>query len=147
MRTARGFSRLDEFVANVKSVCVFVWYVGLAFGVVFAMAVWFGPVGISWLDWMNVIWYSVKYEVSLDQVHMGTKPRDCDWGHAPLGDKGCHFKAVVVAYNAAGYMVGVDDAPKTPALDTTGLTPVPNQLLPANLKIKSVGVRWTKVTD
>ena len=145
MRTARGFSRLDEFVANVKSVCVFIWYVGLAFGVVFAMAVWFGPVGISWLDWMNVIWYSVKYEVSIDQVHMGTKPTDCDWGHAPLGDKGCHFQATVIAYNTAGYIVPAIAWKKE--LDTTGLIPLTGSNPADDLKIKSVEVRWTKVMD
>jgi hypothetical protein len=32
--------------------------------------------------------------------------------HAPLGNKECYYEAAVAAYNAAGEIVGGDDAPK-----------------------------------
>jgi hypothetical protein len=133
----------------VRDFFAFIWYVGWIFGAVLAATVWLGP-GDTWMD---ALWYSVKYKVSLDQVHMNVKPTDCDWGRAPLGSKGCHFKATVIAYNTAGYMVGGDNAPKTPAitkqkeLDTTGLTPLTESTPTYDLKIKSVEVRWAKVTD
>ena len=63
-------------------------------------------------SWTNGIWYSVQYKVSFKDVYTNSKPSDCDWGHAPLGNKGCYYKAVVSAFNAAGDFVGGDAAPK-----------------------------------
>jgi hypothetical protein len=63
-------------------------------------------------SWMNSVWYSVSYHVALGKVHIDKKPSDCDWTHAPLGNKGCRYKATVTAYNSAGMVVGGDGAPK-----------------------------------
>src|SRR5258708_38454293 len=41
-----------------------------------------------------------------------TKPNDCDFIHAPLGDKGCSYKAHVKVYNADGVLVAGENAPK-----------------------------------
>jgi len=54
----------------------------------------------------NAIWCGVQYHIPLDQVYTSNKPSDCDWTHAPLGYKGCYYKAVVGAFNAAGDLVG-----------------------------------------
>jgi hypothetical protein len=54
--------------------------------------------------------YSAEYSVEPAQVHWNDKPTDCDFMHAPLGEKSCHYKKTVSAYNAAGYLVGGDDA-------------------------------------
>ncbi len=35
--------------------------------------------------------YRMIYSVSASHVHIEKKPVDCDWGHAPLGDKDCHY--------------------------------------------------------
>lgn len=70
-------------------------------------------------SWTNAIWYGVKYKISVDQVYTSNKPSDCDWGRAPLGKKGCYYKAVVGAFNAAGDLVGGDNAPKY-SISTTG---------------------------
>ena len=56
-------------------------------------------IGVStWVIWgflpdsfRDSVWYSVKYDVSRDRVHEDKRPADCDWGHAPIGDKGCHY--------------------------------------------------------
>jgi hypothetical protein len=63
-------------------------------------------------SWTNAVWYAVEYKVSLGHVHTDAKPNDCDFIHAPLGDKGCSYKAYVKAYNAGGALVGGEDAPK-----------------------------------
>jgi hypothetical protein len=39
--------------------------------------------------------YSLQYEVDLDSVFVEKKPKNCDWEHAPIGDKGCHYRKVV----------------------------------------------------
>jgi hypothetical protein len=39
--------------------------------------------------------YVAMYHVSANEVLVQDKPKLCDWGHAPIGDKGCHYEAVV----------------------------------------------------
>src|SRR5260370_4086128 len=70
-------------------------------------------------SWTNAIWYGVKYKVSFSDVHTSNKPSNCDWSYATLGKKGCYYKAVVSALNAAGDLVGGDGAPKY-SKDKTG---------------------------
>ncbi len=75
----------------------------------------------GWLYFVgfNATWYAVEYKVSTSKVHIDTEPKDCDFMHAPLGNKECLYEAAVAAYNAAGEVVGGDDAPKY-AHSTTG---------------------------
>jgi hypothetical protein len=109
--------------------------------------------------WTNPILYGLKYGVNADQVHWNDEPTDCDWDHAPLGSKGCHYKKTVSAYNADGRLVAGDDAPKYGRDVKTGrpiisydegktwtLMPedAPN---PVDLTAKRVEIGWTKVTD
>ena len=73
-----------------------------------------GSFGCPTVSWTNAVWYAVKYSVSIDQIHTDDKPSDCDWGRAPLGNKACHFKAVVTAYNAAVAVREVDTTTHLP---------------------------------
>jgi len=72
--------------------------------------------GIWWIlpdRWTDPIKYSLVYDkVNSNNVVYSEKPKDCDFIHAPLGDKGCHYKKVVRGLNAAGYRVAGDDAPQ-----------------------------------
>jgi len=52
------------------------------------------------------------YQINTEQFHRDPKPTDCDFMRAPLGDKGCRYKKMVTAYNAAGEPIGGDNAPK-----------------------------------
>jgi hypothetical protein len=61
----------------------------------------------SWIGWGLVIWLTIFvwvpdmwlsktriswwYNVSTDQVTIEKKPGDCNFFHAPLGGKGCHY--------------------------------------------------------
>jgi hypothetical protein len=54
------------------------------------------------VSWTNAVWYGVKFKVSPSEVDTDTKPTDCDFMHAPLGNKDCSYKAYVRAYNARG---------------------------------------------
>jgi hypothetical protein len=116
---------------------------------------------IVWLilpaSWTDPFLYSTEYQINSDQVHWNNKPSDCDFMHAPLGDKGCHYKKTVTAYNAAEYPVAGDNAPKYDK-NTNGNpiisyddgktwqvwpadTPVPDS------KVKSVEIDWVRVAD
>jgi hypothetical protein len=105
----------------------------------------------------NETWYAVEYHVSPGKIHIDTKPKDCDFMHAPLGDKGCHYEAAAAAYNAAGEVVGGDDAPKYSHDSKTGKPIISwdkgkswvwftGADIP-DTKINSVVVTWSKVTD
>jgi hypothetical protein len=108
-------------------------------------------------DWLiNTWWYSVKYDVTGDQVQTSEKPTDCDWSRSPLGNKGCHYKLSVAAYNANGALIGGDYAPKYGRDDRTKQTTVSYDNgktwkwfygeMPSQ-KVKRVVVDWVKVDD
>ena len=66
---------------------------GWVWGFVFvAMAVCF--------YWLDPSVYSIKYAVSADKIYVDPKPTDCDFWHAPVGKKGCHYQRVVIARDA-----------------------------------------------
>lgn len=39
--------------------------------------------------------YVVMYGAPVKDISIETKPTSCDWGRAPMGDKGCHYEKVV----------------------------------------------------
>ena len=50
------------------------------------------PSYIIWTLTPDSIKYSIVYRLKTDQVHADPRPKDCDWDHAPLGGKGCHYR-------------------------------------------------------
>jgi hypothetical protein len=116
---------------------------------------------IAWIaapgSWTNALWYAAEYRVGTSQVHVSTRPTDCDWGRAPLGDKGCYYNATVAAYNAVGDVVGGDNAPRYGRDTKTGKPIVSydhgktwawfdGPTVP-DLTVKTVDVEWVKLTD
>ena len=108
-------------------------------------------------SWTDPFLYSTEYSINSDQVHRNPKPTDCDFIHAPLGDKGCQYQKTVTAYNAAGNPVAGDGATRY-STNTIGQSIVSYdegkiwQLLPADtpipdLKVKTVEIDWVKMTD
>jgi len=106
-------------------------------------------------SWTDKIKCSMQYSVDFTQIHRSDRPTDCDFMHAPLGDKSCHYKKTATAYNATGDAVAGDDAPRY-AKNTYGNTivsydegktwtvldsPAPDP------RIKTVEIGWTKVAD
>ena len=61
--------------------------------------------------------YSLRYGAAFANVQVDKKPHDCDFFHAPIGDKDCHYdKDVSVTrygHNAAGVAVVSYDNGKT----------------------------------
>ena len=39
--------------------------------------------------------YAFSYGLESDHVFVEKKPKNCDWEHAPIGDKACHYNKVV----------------------------------------------------
>jgi hypothetical protein len=117
---------------------------------------------LGWHDvlhasWTNAVWYAVRYQVSPGQVISHSKPTDCDWTRAPLGNKGYSYKATVNGYNAAGELVAGDNAPKY-SRDTNNGKPIISYddgktwtwfsgPAPPDPKVKSVLALWEKVTE
>jgi hypothetical protein len=63
------------------------WPIGYLFLLGIILLIWFGG------PWFNTAWYAVQYKVGLNQVHIDPMPKDCDWGHAPLGEQGMSLRA------------------------------------------------------
>jgi hypothetical protein len=42
--------------------------------------------------WTDRVWYSMRYSASWANVDINKRPSDCDFTHAPIGGKGCHYK-------------------------------------------------------
>src|SRR5258708_2753054 len=95
--------------------------------------------GIWWIlpdSWTDPIKYSWIYDkVTSSSVLYTEKPKDCDFMHAPLGDKGCHYKKVVNGFNSAGYLIVCYNSPCSS-----------NNKQTDNVVVK-VEVDWLKVTD
>jgi hypothetical protein len=112
---------------------------------------------VIWYSWTNAIWYGVQYSVPFDQVHTSNKPSDCDWRRAPLGRKGCHYKATVQGFNAAGNLVAGEYAPKygndvrtgKPIVSSDGGKTWIWSLADAipDRTVKTIRVEWVKVTE
>ena len=109
-------------------------------------------------SWTDKTKYSMEYSISSDQVQRSDRPTDCDWDHAPLGGKGCHYKKTVSAYNSKGELVAGDDAPIYGNDGSTGRPIVSydnrktwqwlreGQSLP-DLGVKEVEIVWSKVEE
>jgi hypothetical protein len=113
-----------------------------------------GYLAFSNYGWTNSLWYSVQYGVGYSDVQTDAKPNDCDFIHAPLGDKGCSYKAHVKVYNADGVLVAGENAPKYGS-DTKTAKPIVSYdggknwdwyvgTTVPNPKPKSVRVFWVK---
>jgi hypothetical protein len=89
-------------------------------GLVFAGVVIFAIFAPS--SWTNAAWYAVQFRVSPSVVISDVKPKDCDFIHAPLGDKGCSYKASATAYNADGVPLRGEHPPKFGKDNGTGKT-------------------------
>jgi hypothetical protein len=121
-------------------------------GSVFALLIVAG----AFLVFSNYGWrYSVQYGVGFDDVQTDAKPNDCDFIRAPLGAKGCSYKAHVRVFDADGVAVAGEDAPMYGS-DTKTAKPIVSYdggknwdwyagaTIP-NPKAKTVRVFWEKV--
>jgi hypothetical protein len=113
-------------------------------------------VGIGvWVWWSGFSLFEIvvayTYEVSPSAVSVDAEPTDCDFMHAPLGSKDCHYESRVTAYNADGAVVSENHAPKHRHDNKTG-SPIISwdggkTWSGDNLKASRVWVTWTKVQD
>jgi hypothetical protein len=78
-------NRLDDVEAAVRAN-----HTDLS-GLVWLSLIWFAVV--TWLPglWHNKLRYSLWYSVDYAQVTVEKKPKDCNFFHAPMGDKDCDY--------------------------------------------------------
>lgn len=48
--------------------------------------------------WTDRVWYSIMYSTDWKNVNIEKRPLDCDFFHAPVGDKGCHYKKSTIVF-------------------------------------------------
>lgn len=84
-------------------------YVFALFGLAIVLGL---PTFITWDlapdTWKYPIAYSIIDNVDIKHVYFTKEPEDCDWGHAPMGDKGCHYrKQITEGKNESGMITDV----------------------------------------
>ena len=85
--------------------------------------------------WTDKVWYSLRYDSDSKNVTVDTRPRDCDFFHAPLGGKGCRYQKRTNVFGAEQRRVLVQQATTTE--DRQIYEREPN----------SVSVYWEKVEE
>jgi hypothetical protein len=64
---------------------------------VYLMALLYGIFALGHWVWYSKVRYSVQYDVPMSQVVLEDEPHDCDFFHAPIGNKDCSYEAAVTA--------------------------------------------------
>ena len=117
------------------------WVWGSVFVGIAACSYWIGP---------NV--YAIKYSVSADRVFVDPKPTDCDFWHAPLGTKECHYERIVTAsYAKGGARADYRYDPKTDQLIDLRTNEKASDIRPGerdtDARFDSVLISWVKKSD
>jgi hypothetical protein len=94
-------------------------------------------------------WYAMRYSIPGEKVIRPAKPHDCEWSAAPLGEKNCHYRAMVSTIKSAmdqhgKAMTSYDDGKTWYMNDGSDFTDTP---IPNNVKATSVSVAWERVQD
>lgn len=95
---------------------VFLWVWGIAGWLLIIVTVGFAVYLSSYLT-PDSAFYAWRYDLNVRDIHLDKQPTDCEWFHAPLGDKDCH-------YSKHGYPIQNNDG-----------------------RITSVHVGWDKIQD
>lgn len=59
--------------------------------------------------WHSKFRYSVQYDVPNEQITIDKEPKDCNFLHAPIGGKDCHYERQVAASKVKGNQWGGQD--------------------------------------
>lgn len=118
------------------------------FYVIVFLSVFLGlPAWGVWSICPDGIKYGLLYQVGRSNVHVEKQPSDCDWGHAPIGDKGCHYdkqvSTVLWATSTTGLPILSSDDGKT----WSTFTPQAGVAVPRDPTVKEVYVSWEKKED
>jgi len=102
------------------------------------------------LSWTFDIWYSkwryaLSYGVDADKVTIDTRPHDCNFLAAPIGDKYCDYERQVSTVRWATSMEGnpivsYDEGKTWDTFTPDGTVPVPKQPT-----VEAVFVTWKKI--
>lgn len=120
------------------------WIGGLVLVGIAAYICWVGP---------SVLWYSMQYHVSPDKVSIDPEPTDCDFWHAPIGLKGCHYERLVAAQlrDRSGKAEYRYDPKTGDLIDLRANEKASGALRPSepdsNARYDSVWVSWVKKSD
>jgi hypothetical protein len=140
-----NWAKVVLFLRNLKNIVLGTATVLLAIFAIF-FASW---KVLPWLlpgDWRTK--YAIEYLVNEDQVNVERKPHDCEWDSAPLGNKHCHYEALVAVYNSDGKVIDGTDAEVDPSGTEISYDHKKTwQVRPADQKATKVTVVWQRADD
>jgi len=118
--------------------------IGELYRAVVWMVVAYWLIRLGYLGWYHEYRFAFWYDTPIAQVFKEKEPHDCEWIAAPLGDKNCHYDAVV---STVRVRVRVSDLAK-PGQEVSydeGATWVPDESVPP--AAKAVYLMWKKIAD
>jgi hypothetical protein len=91
--------------------------------------------------------YAIEYGVASSDVHAETKPHDCNFLAAPLGNKYCHYERLVSTLRWSTSTTGNPIASFDEGKTWNIFTPDPKDMVPKYSTVESVYVNWEKKED
>jgi|ERR1017187_7140409 hypothetical protein len=108
-RTVGELERANATLKHIQSTLASrprdVWSLFWFIVIIFLLESWPGS---GWDRWTDKAWYSVRYDAAFADITVEYRPVDCDFMHAPLGDKGCSYKKHVAGRQGTTNIVIVD---------------------------------------
>ena len=113
----------------------------------FCGLLWFGTEFTSYSG-LNEYGYAQKYHVTIDLVHAAPKPKDCDWGQMPIGNKACHYERKVRIKVTQHTVMGQDlDEDMSEEEYTKATTDRGRYDEPLPPRLTQIQISWVKVPD
>ena len=136
---------VESAVARVEQGMNEKWSSAALIGWMFLVAIFWDVPGNMWHSKWR---YEVEYSVSADQVVADTRPHDCAFLAAPLGEKYCHYDREISTWHRAtsttgNPLVSYDDGKTWTVVDN----PDPSVKWPKYDTVSQVNISWKKVED
>jgi hypothetical protein len=117
-------------------------------------AQWIGIILVSVTMWSlpGQIWhakwrYAAAYGVASTDVHAETKPHDCNFLAAPLGNKYCHYDPVAMITRWATSQAGAPIVSYDDGKTWSAYTPDTGENVPTFSTVKAIFIGWEKKED
>jgi hypothetical protein len=112
-------------------------------GVVIVISLW----SVLSDAWHSKYRYALWYGIGTEKVYLETRPHDCAFLAAPLGEKYCHYDSSVStvrwATSQTGNAILSNDEGKT----WTTFSPDPGIVVPQHSTVEAVYITWDKKED
>jgi hypothetical protein len=136
---------VESAVARVEAAVKEKWSSAVIVGWMFIEAIFWDVPGNMWHSKLR---YEVEHSVNADQVIADTRPHDCAFLAAPLGEKYCHYKREVTTWHrgtssTGNPLISYDNGKTWTVVENTD----PSIKWPKYDTVVAVNISWKKVEE